>query len=77
MLTLVGGVVGILFGAAISFIVYLIINTILPALGWKFIFPIGGAFLGIGVSSAIGLIFGVYPARQAAKKSPIEALRYE
>ncbi len=77
VLTLVGGIVGIICGAVLSFIVYLIIHAMLPALGWKFIFPIGGAFLGIGVSSAIGLIFGVYPARQAAKKSPIEALRYE
>jgi putative ABC transport system permease protein len=77
MLTLIGGIIGIFLGALISFIIYLGINHFLPALGWAFIFPVGGAVLGIGVSTAIGLIFGVYPARQAAKKSPIEALRYE
>jgi putative ABC transport system permease protein len=77
VLTLIGGIVGIILGALISFIVYLIINAVLPDLGWQFIFPVGGALLGIGVSTAIGLIFGVYPAKKAAKKSPIEALRYE
>jgi putative ABC transport system permease protein len=44
---------------------------------WTFIFPIGGALLGVGVSAGVGLIFGIYPANQASKKSPIEALRYE
>jgi len=77
VLTMLGGIIGIILGAAISFVVYIIITSGFPSLGWEFVFPVGGAFLGIGVSTAIGLIFGVYPARQAAKKSPIEALRYE
>ncbi len=45
--------------------------------GKNFIFPISAAILGLVVSGLVGLVFGIYPARQAAKKSPMEALRYE
>lgn len=76
VLTLLGGLIGVILGTGASFIISLILSKVV-SFGWEFIFPVGGAILGIGVSSAIGLLFGVYPARQAAKKSPIEALRYE
>jgi len=76
VLTLLGGLIGIVLGTGASFIISIILSKIV-SFNWDFIFPFSGALLGIGVSSAIGLIFGVYPARQAAKKSPIEALRYE
>jgi len=76
ILTFVGGVVGVLLGTAISVLFALGINYFF-ALGWTFSFPINGALLGVGVSTFIGLSFGIFPARRAAHKDPIEALRYE
>lgn len=76
ILTAVGGAVGILLGTGLAFIISFVLGRVL-SLGWVFIFPVSAAFLGIGVAACVGLIFGFYPARQAARKDPIEALRYE
>lgn len=70
VLTLVGGVVGIFFGWLASLGVEKfggITTAISPT----------SIFLACGVSAAIGIIFGYYPARRAAKLNPIQALRYE
>lgn len=76
ILTGIGGILGIVFGAGMSYAISYGI-TLFTDFDWVFSFPIQGALLGIGVSGGVGLVFGIYPARQAAKKSPIEALRYE
>jgi len=76
ILTAIGGVIGIILGSALAFIVSLLISKF-AALDWQYVFPISAAILGLVVSTLVGLIFGIYPARQAAKKSPMEALRYE
>ena len=76
ILTFIGGVVGVLLGAFLSVAFAYGINYFYH-LGWTFTFPLNGAMLGIGVSTFIGLIFGIFPARRAAKKNPIESLRYE
>ncbi len=76
ILTLTGGVMGIIGGTLFSLGAIFVANHFF-SVGFKFIFSYQGAILGVVVSSAIGLIFGIFPARQAAKKSPIEALRYE
>jgi putative ABC transport system permease protein len=76
ILTVIGGIVGIMLGGFISFTISLVLSNVY-ALNWKFVLPLTAVFLGLGVSSGIGLIFGIYPARQASRKSPIEALRYE
>lgn len=75
LLTLVGGVVGIIIGAGISYLISLIASNL--GFAWEFSVPLLGIVLGLGVSGGIGLIFGVFPARSAAKLDPIEALRYE
>lgn len=76
MLTGTGGVVGIGLGTGFSFALAFVLSKF-AGLAWLFSFPLTAALLGIGVAAAVGLVFGLYPARQAAKKSPIEALRYE
>ena len=70
-LTCMGGIFGIILAIAIS---YLIV-ALVPALPASI--PLWAVITGLTVSVAIGLIFGVWPARKAALLDPIEALRYE
>lgn len=74
-ITLLGGIIGILFGIFVVFLAALII----PALGydWRFIVPLSSIVLAFSVSIVIGLSFGLYPALKASRISPMEALRYE
>lgn len=69
-LTVTGGLIGIAAGWGISAAVNALstLNTTVTA---------GSVLLAVGVSTAIGLVFGYYPARRAAKLDPIEALRYQ
>ena len=76
ILTLLGGLAGILLGVGLDYLITFSIRHF-AKLNWAFIFPVSAALLGLTVAAVIGLIFGLYPARQAAEKSPIEALRYE
>ena len=75
-LTIIGGAIGILLGTGFSFLTSLMLSKYL-AVNWAFSFPLSASIIGIAVSASIGLIFGLYPARKASQKSPIEALRYE
>ncbi len=76
LLTFIGGIVGVLLGASVSLLFSLAITKV-AGIAWGFSFPIKGALSALGISTFIGLVFGIYPARKAAKKNPIEALRYE
>lgn len=76
LLTAIGGIVGIFLGSVLAFIISIILSQGL-GVNWQFIFPWGGALLGFTVSTVIGLVFGIFPARSASRKSPMEALRYE
>ncbi len=69
-LTAVGGALGIGVGFAVAFAVRATLNFQAAAPSWS-------VALGFGVSSAVGLIFGMWPALRAARQDPIEALRYE
>jgi putative ABC transport system permease protein len=70
LLTLLGGIIGMILGILLSLAVAYFMK--LP-----YVVSLGSIFLAIGVSAAIGIIFGWFPAQKAAKLSPIEALRYE
>ena len=74
MVSLVGGVVGILLGMGLSSLVSRVNlggQTIPTAVS------IDAVVLAVGVSAVIGIFFGIYPATRAARLNPIEALRYE
>lgn len=75
ILTFVGGVIGTALGITLTWIAIQIILQFQE--GWSFGVSVQGVLLGLIVSSAIGVIFGYAPARQAARLDPIEALRKE
>jgi putative ABC transport system permease protein len=75
LVTVLGGILGILLGALLGWVISLI--AISSGLAWTFSVPFYAIAIAVGVSSAIGVGFGVLPARSAAKLDPIEALRWE
>lgn len=70
VLSLVGGGLGIFFGIAASY-------SIGKVAGWTVIVSPISVILAFGFAAAVGIFFGYYPARKAAKLEPVEALRYE
>lgn len=70
VMSLIGGIIGIILGTLGAFSVSLIF-------GIPFIVSIPAILIAVGVSSLVGIVFGLYPARRAARLSPIDALRYE
>lgn len=76
ILTSIGGAIGVVFGALLALGASAVLAATVDP-NWGFAFPLSAAVIGVSVSAAVGLVFGIYPASEAAKKSPIEALRYE
>ena len=70
VLTVIGGIFGILLGETISLIAGHFI-------GFSASITLNSVLLAVGVSSIIGLVFGIYPAARAAQLNPIDALRFE
>ena len=75
LVTLLGGIFGILIGAGLSWILAYVASA--SGLAWKFTVPFYAIAIGFGVSAVIGIGFGVLPAQNAAKMDPIEALGHE
>lgn len=70
IICLIGGGIGIVIGVALAFGVAALQN-------WQYIMPLYAIVLGIGVSVAIGLFFGIYPAMKASRLDPVVALTKE
>lgn len=68
ILSLIGGLAGL----SLSFIIVIFIQRFFPAY-----INIQSVMIALGVSSLIGIIFGVFPAKRASELSPIDAIRYE
>ncbi len=69
-LTSVGGVIGIVLGASIGWLINVLSGFPISMPWWSFA-------LGLGFSASVGIFFGIFPAFKAARLDPIEALRYE
>jgi len=70
LISISGGILGIGFG-------YFLAWLIAASAGWSTIVTPTSIVIAFGVSAAVGLVFGIYPARKASRIDPIEALRYE
>ncbi len=70
LISIMGGLLGIIFGVTLA-------HIIASAAGWSTVVTTGSIAVAFGVSCGIGLVFGIYPAMQAARLDPIEAIRYE
>jgi len=70
LLSVIGGIIGILLGLAAS-------NIVASAMSWPVVVMANSVILSFLVCTAIGVFFGWYPARKASELDPIDALRYE
>lgn len=75
MLTLLGGLIGLVGGSLVSYLVSVVVESL--GYDWAFIVSWLSIVLAIGISALVGVIFGYYPAKRASMLNPIDALRYE
>lgn len=75
IITMIGGLIGIFSGVAGAYLIAKIVAAVNPLLAFTPAVSVKTVLITTLFSSAIGLFFGIYPAKKAAKLSPIEALR--
>jgi putative ABC transport system permease protein len=76
LLTMFGGLIGVLMGTVTSLLTGWVVSSFFLST-WEMSVPPDAIVLAVAVSTIVGLVFGIYPARSAARLNPIEALRYE
>jgi len=69
-ISLIGGIAGIIIGIVLA-------RIVAAYAGWPTVITVPSLLLSTGVSIAVGLVSGIYPAARAAEMNPVEALRYE
>jgi len=75
VMTLIGGLIGIIVGIAIAWVITLGVNYF--GYDWQFIVTPLSVFISTLMAISVGLVFGLWPANRASKLNPIQALRYE
>jgi len=70
VLTAAGGVIGIMVGAGLSWIIHAVSQLPTYVSGWS-------VFTAITFSAMVGIFFGIYPAMRASRLDPVDSLRYE
>ncbi|PIZ77827.1 MAG: hypothetical protein COY02_04420 [Parcubacteria group bacterium CG_4_10_14_0_2_um_filter_41_6] len=75
VLTLAGGIIGIMIGA--SFSAMIAVTARYLGYDWDYVVTMSSVLMGVIVSTAVGIMFGWYPARKASKLDPVVALHYE
>ena len=76
VLSICGGLIGILIGSSLASISGLVISKLMKA-SWPAVVSVQAALIAFSVSGLIGIFFGLYPANKAAGLTPTEALRHE
>jgi len=70
LVSVAGGLMGIVLGVIMAKVINLFA-------GWETVISLAGVLVAFTISAAVGIVFGIYPARKAAELDPIDALRYE
>ena len=75
VITFLGGVIGVILGIILNYLIFIVAQQ--QGITWTLSFPISALITSLSFAVIIGLVFGVFPAKKAAKLEPITALRNE